>query len=384
MLFKFNERYLVIRVSIVLFLVKGKDIEGIVTESKLSELNIWERKHLEKWIEKYPQMLGEELLIVTTEYDKFDKISDRLDLLAVDCKGKLVIIELKRDKAEKYADLQAIHYAAYCSTLTLKDVVEIMTEYKRKLGVKASEEEVENEIREFITEDDFEDFDDNPRIILVANDFSEKTLSAVWWLRNNGIDISCIKLSTYKLGDNIVIKPEIIIPLPEAKDFLVRVEKKKRTTAEMTEKQKQYVQFWTKMLEEFKKRMPGVTDRGPARDSWLTLPAGYTYVHFEWFFRKRPPSGFFVALHFEHPQREENEKLIEFFEKRKDELQKKFSGDELIFEKNWGTKWAQIYLVKEDGSMNNKETISWGVEKMIKFYEIFKPLIDEYFRNKQN
>jgi RecB family endonuclease NucS len=53
---------------------------------------------MENWIVKYPQILGEELLTITTEYAKFDKTNNRLDILAIDTDGKIVIIELKRDK----------------------------------------------------------------------------------------------------------------------------------------------------------------------------------------------------------------------------------------------------------------------------------------------
>ena len=98
-----------------MILIVGKDnkIKDVIEETKFSELGIWERKHVEEWILEYPEILGEDLLIVTTEYDRFDKTKDRLDILAIDKNGKLVVIELKRDVADRFADLQAIHYAAY-------------------------------------------------------------------------------------------------------------------------------------------------------------------------------------------------------------------------------------------------------------------------------
>ena len=112
---------------------KDLEVEEIIDESKFSDLGIWERTHMEEWIAKYPQILGEELLTITTEYDKFDKTSNRLDILAVDKNGKIVVIELKRDTADKFVDLQAIHYASYCSNLNLEQVVEMMAEYKMSL-----------------------------------------------------------------------------------------------------------------------------------------------------------------------------------------------------------------------------------------------------------
>jgi len=60
-----------------------------------SELKIKERKHLENWIINNPDVLGERLLIVSTEFDRFDKSDKRLDILALDSAGKIVIVELK-------------------------------------------------------------------------------------------------------------------------------------------------------------------------------------------------------------------------------------------------------------------------------------------------
>jgi hypothetical protein len=55
-------------------------------------LNIWERKHIEEWIRVNPEILGEDLLILAMEFDRFVNSSDRLDLLALDRKGNLVVV----------------------------------------------------------------------------------------------------------------------------------------------------------------------------------------------------------------------------------------------------------------------------------------------------
>ena len=77
-----------------------------------------------KCVEQNPTILGEELLIISSECDRFDKTHEQLDLLSLDKDGSLVVIELKRDNSGKNVDLQAIKYAAYCSTLRLADLVD--------------------------------------------------------------------------------------------------------------------------------------------------------------------------------------------------------------------------------------------------------------------
>jgi RecB family endonuclease NucS len=62
-----------------------------------SELGFRERSHLQEWIAKRPSCLGEELLIIQKEFSGFADTFERLDLLALDKQGSLVLIENKLD-----------------------------------------------------------------------------------------------------------------------------------------------------------------------------------------------------------------------------------------------------------------------------------------------
>ena len=44
-----------------------------------------------------PRILWDDLLIIGKEFSGFDRTNERLELLAVDSAGRLVVIELKRD-----------------------------------------------------------------------------------------------------------------------------------------------------------------------------------------------------------------------------------------------------------------------------------------------
>lgn len=231
---------------------------------------------------------------------------------------------------------------------------------------------------EFVQNEDFTDFDNRPRVILVSNEFRERTLSSVLWLRDFEVDITCIRLECYKIANKIVIKPDVIIPQPEVKDFIVSVEKKRKEINALTLHQKEFYEFWTKVLNEFKNKMPNITNKGPTKDSWLSIPVGFSNVHFEWTIRSRhPPTGFRIALHFEYPKYEKNKKLYDYFYTKKEELEKEL-GIDIIFQERWGKKWSQFFVLNENTSFDD-ENVNWGVDMMIKFYTIFKPLLDEYF-----
>ena len=192
-------------------------------------LNIWERRHIQEWIRQAPDVLGEELLVVSMEFDRFKNSGDRLDILALDRKGNLVVIELKRDILAGYADLQAIRYAAMVSSMTIERLLPYFVTYQQKVlnREEANSETALAEIKEFITDaDNFEDLSKKPRIILCSEDFSTELTTTVLWLNQNGLDISCVRIKPHKVGDQIVIVPTRIIPLEEAKQYLIEIQHK--------------------------------------------------------------------------------------------------------------------------------------------------------------
>lgn len=83
-----------------------------------TKLNLTEREHLQEWIAGKPGVLGEELLIIQKEFNGFQDTKERLDLLALDKNGCLVIIENKLDDSGRDVTWQAIKYASYCASLT--------------------------------------------------------------------------------------------------------------------------------------------------------------------------------------------------------------------------------------------------------------------------
>lgn len=213
----------------------------------------------------------------------------------------------------------------------------------------------------------------------MANDFREETLAAVLWLRDNGLDITCIKLEPYKVEGKIAVKSEIIIPLPEAKDFMIQTEQKKIKTKKLSRTQEEFKKFWDQMLIKLNEAKPGITKRKYCLANFMGIPIGIGGIHFEWLFRGKPSQEFLVALHFEKNKYEENLKLLNYFRSRKNEFEDKFPDEEIVFDEHFYTKWTQIYIKRDDGN-RDKENLEWGFETMIKLYDALKPILDEYLQ----
>ncbi|MDK4526308.1 endonuclease NucS [Kingella kingae] len=183
-----------------------------------SELNLSERYDIQEWIDDTPEILGEKLLIIGKEIILPSGI--RLDLLAIDENGNLVIIELKRDTSGNHVEWQAIKYASYCSAFTDEEIFKIHQDYLNK---KYNDRDAKREIENFLVTFEMEKLNKEQRIILVSRDFNSDVASAVLWLNDKGLDIKCIKINSFISKNNeLLIYPTQIIPLPEAEDFIKR------------------------------------------------------------------------------------------------------------------------------------------------------------------
>jgi alkylated DNA nucleotide flippase Atl1 len=219
--------------SVLLFSL-GSTKEGspkAVSPASYQKMGAMEVQDIERWIKEEPNLLGDEFLVVASQFMQWDKTNDRLDLLVLDRRGKLGVVEIKRDQSGSAQDLQAIRYAAYASTLSLDQVVELFRDYiAREEKENLSEAEARERLADFAVEGDIDgiDKDDQPRMILVAGAFQPGVTGTATWLRRSfDMDISCVQVQPYELQGEIVLTSTTIIPVPEAAEFEVKVQEKK-------------------------------------------------------------------------------------------------------------------------------------------------------------
>lgn len=161
----------------------------------------------------------------------------RSDLTAVDNNGNIVLIEIKRDKKDiemrkEAFEFQAIRYAASYATIKNTDelVKKVYAPYIEKYsheferGDLTSYELGIRKLNEFLKENDTENnFNKRQRIILVASEFDEQTLSAVAWLNSNNVDMSCYCLTPYKLNDDIYFNVVKQLPVTNHDEYYVNL-----------------------------------------------------------------------------------------------------------------------------------------------------------------
>ena len=194
-----------------------------ISEVEFSRLGLRERRDIQEWIAANPGILGEGLLIIGKEFSSFDRTNERLDLLAVDRDGYLVIIELKRDDTGANAHWQAIKYASYLRHATASEIVAMLAKHER-----ASHDEAIERLLQHMDADDLNYLNHGQRIILASHRFAPEVTSAVLWLNEKVPDdnlITCVQLIPYhdQQQDALYVQASTIIPLPGADDYTVRI-----------------------------------------------------------------------------------------------------------------------------------------------------------------
>ena len=195
----------------------------------LSKIGLTERYDLQHMIKNSPgeffQEMGESLLLIGEEVRPTDFVEDRIDLLAVDQQGSLVVIELKRG-SNKLQLLQALSYASMVSKWEHSQIIS-----QRQQFAKLSEEDAEEEIEQFLLQD-VANLNDNQRIILVAEDFDYEVLVTSEWLSEiYNVDIRCFRLTLSAEDKTEFLTCTCIYPPPEITKHSIKRGRKGTTDA---------------------------------------------------------------------------------------------------------------------------------------------------------
>jgi len=175
----------------------------------LAAAAVSERYDLQEYISNSPEAffgeLGQDLFLLGKEVPLSTTVPDRLDLLAVDRQGRLVVTELKRG-SHKLQHLQAISYAAMISSWSPDDILGMLSEDRQAA------------LEEFL-EEGTEGLNRQQRIILVAEAYDYALLASAEWLSERyGLDILCCRIalardeqttSEYLVCTNVYPTPEL-------------------------------------------------------------------------------------------------------------------------------------------------------------------------------
>jgi hypothetical protein len=184
-----------------------------------------ERYDLQRLLRQQIEVIAPDTLIIAEEFCEWDESKRRIDLLGVDRKANLVVVELKRTEDGGHMELQAIRYAAMVSAMTFSQAVKV---YARYLKRNNSTDDAETSLLQFLGWDDANKgtFGRDVRIVLVSAEFSKEITTSVLWLNERDLDIRCVRLRPHALETRVLLDVQQVIPLPEASEYIGKFKEK--------------------------------------------------------------------------------------------------------------------------------------------------------------
>lgn len=248
-----------------------------VDRTTFAAQGLLERKDLQRLLRQDITSIGDDLMVIAEEYGEWEESNRRIDLLCLNKNAGLVVVEIKRTEDGGHMELQAIRYAAMVSSMTLEQAV---AAYAATRTLEA--DAVRAEVLEFLEAGSEEEAEltGEVRIVLVSAEFSTELTTAVLWLNQHDLDITCIRLRPYRLGSEVLVDATQIIPLPEAEDYEVKLraqgkEKKKVVGA----RQEIFRKFWAQLIERSRSRTQLLANRSTSVDHWLATGIGRGGFH---------------------------------------------------------------------------------------------------------
>lgn len=263
-------------------LIEDKTLKA-VKEVEFSEFNFKGRCDIQEWVESNPNVLGENLLIIGKD---ITETRERPELIAIDTKGNIVIIELKRDDSWYQLEWHAIRQATYLSMFSTSDIVNLFEEHLNGNNTNEGEVDqltVKQKILEFIDEDSFDNLNKKQRLILVSHRFAKEVTSVVNWLiEKYQMDIKCIQMIPYydKDKNTFYMLSNIILPVPGIKDIIIKADDRKFAglgTGRAIKKDDEVTRFCNEIYDSMKNDLGELLPS--KRSRWAGMCTDFRYFH---------------------------------------------------------------------------------------------------------
>ena len=166
--------------------------------SRIEEIELDEERQLEEYLIRAEgaEIGGIETLYIGRQGSPGE--GGIFDILGVDRRGDLVVIELKRDRTPRDMVAQALEYAA---SVRAEEYQQLEDRFRDFVG--DSEASLRNRHTEFFDRDgplSRQEFNADQRLLLVGREFTDLSLDMADFLREHDVDVICVTYGTFASG----------------------------------------------------------------------------------------------------------------------------------------------------------------------------------------
>jgi hypothetical protein len=338
--------------DMAIFEYTNDGIQEFATKS-FAEAGIKEREDLQRLLRDQIEVIAPDTMVISEEFGDWEESNRRIDLLAVDRNGNLVVVELKRTDSGGHMELQAIRYAAMIASMTFTRAVSVYAAYLSRRGI---EQDAEKALLDFLNWEDEEEktFGGQVRIVLVSANFSKELTSTVLWLTSWGIDIRCVRVQPYEAENRILLDVQEVIPLPEAGDFIVQLrEKQQSESKQQAERYRLRKQFWGQLLDYARNRTSLHSNRSVTESNWIAVPSGTPGIKLTYVINQHDA---YAEAYIDRGKNseEENARIFDNLYKCKAAIEQRFGGP-LEWQRLDGKRATRIRKTVTTGGYRNNE-----------------------------
>ncbi|QHS17207.1 DUF4268 domain-containing protein [haloarchaeon 3A1-DGR] len=347
----------------------------------------YEQRLEEQLVRSHGATIADERLLYIAQQGDPSGDQTSFDLVAVDEDGNTIILELKRGRSPRDVVAQALDYASGLRNAEYDQLADWYQEFRTQNGIETPPpEELQEAHAEYFDLDESlseREFNQGQRLLLLADDFDDKTLAVADFLREHDIDVICVVHQTFKAnaGPHLLTTEAVRRPIDREP---TGTESRPGTDEPTTESAKNRVQFWGTVKDTI-----GNRSGSPLRDGWT--PQNETDVNLAF-------PGDQVPLQAACKSRSEvvemrlvirnDRELFEELASKRDEVE---SALKAAFDGDLGTEWESEWIQPDetnaerdrskiiwrrpitlDDESSRRECAEWTVDAAEAFYDIFR------------
>lgn len=232
----------------------------------------YERRLEEQLVRSHGATIADERFLYIAQQQDPSGDQTSFDLVACDREGNTIILELKRGRSPRDVIAQALDYASGLRNTEYDQLADWYRDFRKQHGIETPTfDELREAHAEYFELDDSlskREFNQDQRLLLLADEFDEKTLAVADFLREHEIDVICVVHQTFqaKEGPYLLTTESVRRPIHMEP---TGTETEPRSSEPTTESGKQRKAFWEQVNENIGKRTAS-----PLNNGWQ--PGNYT------------------------------------------------------------------------------------------------------------
>jgi hypothetical protein len=235
--------------------------------TKLTNERLDSEDRLEQWIADDVSLLGLDILIIGRQVRT--PSGGRIDLLAIDRQGDILLLELKRDRTPREVVAQALDYASWVAELPPSQVEDIAKDFLKRPLAEAFQEVFGASIPESINDDH--------RIVIVASELDDSSERIVQYLATrHSLNINVVFFTCFCQGNSEFVGRAWLLDPEEVEQ---RSEARRSASTELPPTRRLQLEWWTAFREALLAAKALPSAQSPRGQYWYNIALGKQGYH---------------------------------------------------------------------------------------------------------